>query len=259
MEVIDTNTHIGCIDKWHYTCDSLIYSMRKFNIAKGIVSTISGNEFDYELKRIRTNKNQIEINDEMLQEIKTHKDKLKAFFWIRPYSEEVDQNLIDYLEFNKDWYVGLKVSPRYANLKFTVENYKSYLDLCRRLRLPFCIHTENDGFSNMEFIYQVAKKYSDVVFIAVHMELGESNKNAIKYINKCPNLFGDTTLIDIDDVIEAIKTCGSNKILFGSDAVIFGEESYHKYFNYNKKLYNSLNRSELEDLFCNNAKKIFKL
>lgn len=258
MEIIDSHTHIGQFGQWECLCETLIACMDKFGVRQGIVSTIDGNEFDYKLNKIKTNKDQIKINDDMLQEIKKCEGKLKALFWIRPYSEGADKKLEDYLEINRASYVGLKVHPRCANLKFSVENYYDYLELCKKLSLPFCIHTERDGFANIEYIYNVAKQYPDINFIAVHMEMGTNHRNAIQYIKECPNLYGDTTMVEVDDVIEAIQVCGSKKILFGSDAVVFGEESYKRYDNLKEKLRNKFNRIEIEDLFCNNAKRIFR-
>lgn len=258
MKIIDSHTHIGQFGQWNCSLETLMVCMRNFGVSQGIVSTITGNEFDYELNIIKTNKDQIKINDEMLQEIKRYEGKLKALFWIRPYSEPANRKLEDYLALNLGWYVGLKVHPRCANLKFSVENYHTYLELCEKLSLPFCIHTQRDGFSNIEYIYNVAKQYPNINFIAIHMEMGTNHRDAIQYIKGCPNLYGDTTMVEICDVIEAIRFCGSKKILFGSDAIVFGEESYKRYDNFIEKLRNMFNREEIEDLFCNNAKRIFK-
>ncbi|MGV8982539.1 hypothetical protein [Clostridium sp.] len=46
--------------------------------------------------------------------------------------------------------------------------------------------------------------------------------------------------------------------MFGSDAVVYLEESYKRYDNFKEKLKNTFNRVEVENLFCNNAKRIFK-
>jgi uncharacterized protein len=89
------------------------------------------------------------------------------------------------------------------------------------------------------------------------MELATNHKDAILYIKECPNLYGDTTMVDTDDVIKEIRFCGSKKILFGSDEVVFGKESYKKYDNLKEKLGNMIYRMEVENLFCNNAKQIF--
>lgn len=120
---------------------------------------------------------------------------------------------------------------------------------CKKLSLPFCIHTERDGFSNIEYIYNAAKQYSDVNFIAIHMEMGTDHRHAIRYIRECPNLYGDTTMVEVGDVIEAIRFCGSKKILIGSDAVVFGEESYKRYDNFKEKLKESLTEWSLRICF----------
>ena len=78
------------------------------------------------------------------------------------------------------------------------------------------------------------------------------------YFTGCPNLFGDTTMVEIDDVINAIRICGSKKIMFGSDAIVFEEKSYKRYDNFKEKLLNTFSRMEIEDLFCSNIKRIFK-
>lgn len=259
MEIIDSHTHIGQFGQWDCSSETLMDCMIKFGVSQGIVSTINGNEFDYELNKMSINKTQIEINDDMLKEIKKYKGILKALFWIRPYSEIAGSQLENYLEMNRAWFVGLKVHPRCANLKFTAENYQTYLKLCKKLSLPFCIHSQKDGFSNCEYIYNVAMQYPDINFVAVHMELGTSHKDAVRHIRECPNLYGDTTMVEIDDVIDSIRFCGSKKIIFGSDAVVFGEDSYKRYDNFKEKLSNIFSRVEIEDLFCNNAKRIFKL
>jgi ATP-binding cassette subfamily B protein AbcA/BmrA len=93
MEIIDSHTHIGEFGQWKCSCETLIACMKRFGVSQGIVSTLSGNEFNYELNLIKTNKDQIAINDKLLQKIKTYEGKLKALFWIRPYSENADIKL----------------------------------------------------------------------------------------------------------------------------------------------------------------------
>ena len=101
MEIIDLHTHIGRFGGWNCSCETLLSCMRRFGISQGIVSTINANEFDYDLNIIKTDKDQIKVNDDMLQEIKRYEGKLKALFWIRPHSEIADMQLRDYLKMNK--------------------------------------------------------------------------------------------------------------------------------------------------------------
>ena len=62
------------------------------------------------------------------------------------------------------------------------------------------------------------------------------------------------TINDYDGVYQ----CGSKKIMFGSDAIVFDEESYKRYDNFKEKLLNTFSRMEIEDLFFSNIKRIFK-
>jgi predicted TIM-barrel fold metal-dependent hydrolase len=153
----------------------------------------------------------------------------------------------------------MKVHPKGSCLRFKKENYIDYLKMCERLDWPVCIHTEQDGYSNVEYVYEVAKQFPNIKFVMVHMELSTDHRNAIQLIEKLPNLFGDTTLVDLQTVQKAITYCGSNKILFGTDAPVFGESSYKRYDNYLQQLKLFFSQEEIENVFYQNAKNIFHL
>ena len=53
MKIIDSHTHIGQFGQWNCSCEALMTCMKKFGANQAIVSTISGNEFDYELNLIK--------------------------------------------------------------------------------------------------------------------------------------------------------------------------------------------------------------
>lgn len=255
MKLIDSHTHVGKFGQWSCSVASLLAAMGGFGVSQALVSTLSANEFDYAVQRIPTELDQLAINDELLQDVKASAGRLKALFWIRPFSETVDARLKQYLTLNRDWFVGLKVHPLCAGLPFTVENYRAYLDLCRELALPFCIHSQPDGYANIKLIAAAARQYPQVNFVAVHMELGTNHRAAMQMIRDCSNLYGDTTLVEPADVAAAMETCGSEKILFGSDAVVFGENSYARY----APLKELISGEAAEKLFCGNAQKLFGL
>ena len=62
----------------------------------------------------------------------------------------------------------------------------------------------------------------------VHLGLGTDHELAIKLISKLPNLYGDTTWVNAKDTLKAIKVCGVDKIMFGSDNPIDGLETLGK-------------------------------
>lgn len=259
MEIIDSHVHVGKYCEWDCSPDILMDCMRGFGVSMGIVSDLGGIEYDNAFNPISTSQNQLQLNTGLINKISGYGKTCKALFWIRPYAEAANRELEEYLVKNRNWFVGLKVHPRGANVKFSGENYYSYLELCRKLSLPICVHTENDGFSNIEYVRRVADQYPGVNFVAVHMGFRTDRKEAIRHIKECPNLYGDTTLVSINEVINAIQMCGDKKILFGSDAPVFGPESYDRYNDFEEKLRQKYSDAVLNNLFSQNAKRIFHL
>ena len=259
MEIIDSHVHIGKFDEWDCRPDVLVECMRNFGVNLGIVSDLGGIEYNNSFSPVNTSRNQIQVNSELVDKISIYGNTFKALFWIRPRAEAANQELEEYLVKNKRWFVGIKVHPRYANLKFTGENYYSYLELCRKLSLPMCVHTEKDGFSNIAFVRETAEQYPGVNFVAIHMGFGTDRKEAIRHIKECSNLYGDTTLVSTSDVINAIQMCGDKKILFGSDAPVLGQNSYERYRDLEERLRQKYSAAVLNNLFRQNAKRIFHL
>ncbi len=259
MKIIDSHAHIGKIGCYSSDAAMLQKAMDSFDVQTAIISNMSANEFDCDGNDISNYKNQIEMNREISAVCRLNQEKFKGLFWIRPHHEKCNLEAEAFLKENKDIFVGLKVHPKGANLKFTYENYHDYLNLCKNLNLPFCIHTEQDGFSNIDYVYEVACECPDINFIAVHMNLGSDHNEAFEYIKSLPNLYGDTTLVGLQDVIFALQYCGSEKILFGSDAAIFGENSYERYRNYIERLPVLFALNDIDNLFWKNSERLFNL
>lgn len=257
MQKTDSHAHIGQYGPWTCNIDELLDNAKQQSITKIIISDLDINEFDENGNLNHSELSQIKMNDIARTKVIGYEDVFKLLFWIRPYCEKADDKLKIYLKENNNIYVGIKVHPKTSRTTFNEQNYKSYIELCGELKLPFCIHTDDDGFSNIEYVYEVAKKYPDINFIAVHMELGGDHKNAIKYISKCENLYGDTTLVNNNDVLMAIKECGAEKILFGSDANVFGSGSYDRYDGLCDMIVNEFGIDAAECVFEKNAKRIF--
>ena len=259
MNIIDSHVQLGVFENVICSMSSLEVGMKNFGVTQGIVSSLYGCEYDRSGARINANVNQIEVNRALMRDISASKTSFKALFWIRPRSEKAGHTLEAFLFKNRSVFVGLTVHPRYAGLKFSAENYGSYLTLCRKLSLPMCIHTENDGFSNIEFVLEAALEYPDVNFVAVHMELGSDHQEAIRCIKECPNLYGDTTLMELDAIVDVVRACGSRKILFGSSAPALGIDSYNRYINAEKKIRQRFKEAGVQNIFHANAEKIFHL
>lgn len=155
--------------------------------------------------------------------------------------------------------------------------------------------TKLDPYSDPELIYQAARKYKDTPFIMAHLGSGwnESHEHAIDVLVESvrkgdANLYADISWVDIDaphgakphivDAIKKLKGIGdpswdkgdqSFRLMFGTDAPIarFKEntarDQYAKFIDDIKNaIKNDADLAEdsekiIEDLFYNNAKKLF--
>ena len=113
----------------------------------------------------------------------------------------------------------------------------------------------------------MAVKYPKVNFIMGHMGLGTDNSEAVSLIKKQKNLYGDTAWVPVESTVRAIKECGADKIIFGTDNTIDGIDTllknksgerslYQQYFNDLKDI---LSKEEYDMLMYKNSIKLFNL
>lgn len=257
--VIDSHVHFGKAMEWDLKGIDLIKAFKKYSIDFGIVSNLEGAEFGHELDKIENDEDQLIVNKKTLDLVKENPEKLKGLFWIKPYTNKYSDKIKDFLVENKEFFCGLKAHPYHSKMKFTTENYKPYIKLAEELGLPFAVHTAGDENSEVKYLYETAKDNPNVNFIAIHMGLGTDNKEAIEYISKQPNLYGDTTWVSKENVLEEVKKCGSKKIMFGTDAIIDGINTYEKYLPMFEYLHENLSEEDFENVFRYNARRLFNL
>ena len=184
----------------------------------------------------------------MLRLVRQHAKRIGAFMWIKPRLESCDQDFEDMIASNRDIIYGIKVHPYHSKMAFNSDKVQEYIRLAQKYDLPL--------------VYDMALKYPNVNFVMCHMGLATDNQEAIELIAKLPNLYGDTAWVRADMVYQAIKICGSDKILFGTDNPINGLDTYNDDDFYNKyftELKSKLTQSEFEQLMITNAKKLFKI
>ncbi len=256
--IIDSHTHIGKFKDWNISIDKLYGEMLKNKIDQAVVSNIAGNEFDYE--HIRINEyTDVEVNTRTLGEIKRYENAFKMLAWIRPYSGQDISDMEHFIKRNRNYVVGIKVQPFTANVPLFDKRYDKYLSLCREYKLPFCVHTENDGYSNIEYVDKLAKENVDINFMAVHMGLNTNHEEAIRCILDNQNVYGDTTMVNIEDILNILNYGCEDKILFGSDAAVFGSDSYNRYSNFEKEIESNFGKRVANKIFYENCIKFFGL
>lgn len=260
--IIDSHTHIGKFLNFDLEEKVLLEGLKKYGISFALVSNLEGGEVDHQQKEIPIleQHSQIETNKRLLKIVRKNKDKLGALIWIRPRNEECNVELEKLIEENLDIIYGIKVHPYHSKFPFNDKKMFAYFKLAEKYNLPVVTHTAVDKDSHPRLVYEVAKLFPNVNFVMCHMGLATDNEEAIELIAKLPNLYGDTTWVPLDKVKKAIKICGKEKILFGTDAPINGMDIYkNEYYKdyFNKKT--NLSKEVLENLLYKNALKLFNI
>lgn len=263
--VIDSHVHIGKIDKFNMPESMVIESMKKYNIDFSLVSNIEGIEVDCEQNIITKEYayTQNEANRKTIDFAKANKDKIGALLWAKPRNEGCTEGFEKMIIENKDVVYGIKIHPYHSDIPFDSEEVEEYIKLADKYNLPILTHTAADENSHCKKVYMMAEKYKNVNFIMGHMGLETDNKEAIELIEKLPNLYGDTAWVDPKHVIEMIRKCGSDKILFGTDNPIDGIDTYAHPTVCSIYLSNifkqELSKVDYENIMFRNAIKLFNL
>lgn len=256
-KIIDSHVHMGIYGPYEIILEKLVEDMDRFGVDQAVISDIGLNSLDEQGIEIFPDKDTIALNSCALKRINAYGDRFLLLFWVRPLFDRNKEQISSFLLENKERMGGLKVHPKTAGVPFSCADYKPYIEICRRHNIPFCIHTQKDGYSNIEYVYDAAVDNPDVTFVAVHMDLGGNRERASELIASCPNLYGDTTLVSKEEMIKAIKKCGPDKILFGTDASVFGRESYKRYEGFYDTVLEIFGRDGAQKVFYRNARKLF--
>jgi hypothetical protein len=262
--IIDSHTHIGKIIKFDMPESMVLASMEKYGIAYALVSNIEGCEVDNDQQPIPPEQqvSQQAINEKTLRFVRAHPDKLGALLWIKPATEGCTPEFEAMVANNRDVVYGLKVHPYHSKLSFGSAEVDRYIQLAQKYELVVVTHTANDYESSPAVAYEVALRYPEVNIVMYHMGLATDNFAAIELIAKLPNLYGDTSWVTPDKTLHAIKVCGIDKILFGTDNPIDGLDTYNDpifYNDYFSTFRQVLSPVDYEQFIFRNAIRLFGL
>ena len=259
--IIDSHAHIGQILNFNMKEEDILYSMKKYNISFSLVSNGESVEYDHsqillpeeqKISQIKSAKRAIEF-------AKAYPNKIGALIWIKPITERCNSEFISYVKENRKYIYGFKIHTYHSKISANDIRLEKYYSLAEELGLPVVIHSDINKEGNPLNIYNAAKKHTKINFVIVHMGLGTDHKDSFKYISRLDNLYGDTTWVSYTDIIEAVKVCGSEKILFGTDNPIDGKDTLQAYQPIFSNLKNILKKEDYENIMYKNAKRLFKL
>lgn len=265
--IIDAHVHIGGKNILEMKESEVLSAMKKYKIDKIVVSNADSVEFYPTHEDLPQELSTTQYNS-TVRAINFARNNPKNIFiapWIKPNTEKLEQDFIDLVQRNMEVIKAIKVHPFHSALRFNDNKLIEYIEFAKKLDIPMIIHTAHDEFSNPDFVYEVAKNYPSVKFILAHLELVSDNKHAIDLCSKLPNLYADTAWVPIKSAIQFIQKCGNEKLMFGSDMPIDGEDTYlHNkegqrsiYQDYFFEIQKFISPDDYENLMFKNAMKIF--
>ena len=265
--IIDTHTHIGTSLGFDMREEHILYMMKEYGVDHCIISNADCATHDHSQNPIPKEylTDEITANITAIRFAKENKGKISVALWSNPYEDEkpVEELIVN----NRDLICAVKFHPYHSALKFDSDEIDRYIKLAQKYSLPVVTHTGNGECDSVTLVYEVAKKYPDVNFVMVHMGLGTYNKEAIDLISKLPNLYGDTTWVSVESTLRFLEICGSDKIVFGTDAPIDGKDTYLTNGNGDRSLYQAyfnefkdmVDDETYQKIMYKNAKKLFNI
>ncbi|URA11062.1 amidohydrolase family protein [Thermospira aquatica] len=182
--------------------------------------------------------------------------RLFPLVWARPHDEK-KEDFFEWLAENHQKFYGFKFHPFHSRTPLDHSVWEPYFRFAAKYGWPVVVHTAADEFSRPELVKSWIEKYPQVSFVLIHMGLYTDHEEAVKMVANYPNVFGDTTWVLEEKIWSILERCGAEKILFGSDALVGGEDTYAFYQGFLSRL------QEFPELFSlithENAKKIFHL
>jgi len=265
--LIDSHTHVGVMMNFYMPYMYLAETIRKYHIDFALCSNTEAAEFGHDGEYLQNSKTQEETYEMDLQFARKNIGEIGLTPWIRPRTQGLTPEFAQMIANNLDITFGIKVHPFHGQLAFDSQQTEEYIRFAEKYNLAVTTHTGCSDIDSCERVAHMAKKNPDVRFVMVHMGLGTDNTEAIKFIARYPNLYGDTTWVPLQSTLRTVEVCGSEKILFGSDAPIDGIDTYdvnrigepslyRKYFDDLKTL---LPPEDCANIFYKNAIRVFNL
>ena len=268
--IIDTHVHIGGEAMGFHMNEAIVMeAMEKYGIDFSIVSNADAGEVDHKQKLIPQHL-QISQEDSLrrtIQFARKYPGKIGVAPWVKPLTQGITKEFEEMVYANQDIICAIKLHPYHSHIAPTDKSVLPYIELAEKVNVPVVSHTGNSDDDAPERSYDAAKLFTKVSFVMVHKGLSTDNKKALELLGKADNLYGDTSWVPMQTTIEAIRTYGSKRIMFGSDMPIDGVDTYlHNpqgerslYQDYFYKLPKLITPKEYDDLMFQNAMRVFKL
>ena len=258
--MIDVHTHIGSFRGYEIGEKYLLESMHRYGIRFGVVSNLDGAN----LRSMTQNLDEMKTNQVTAEFVRKHQDRFRGLLWARP-NDGSSSNLESFLKQQRQLFVGIKFHPEFNQFDASDKRLDPYLALCEQYKLVAVFHSGRKGSnSDPEKIYETARRHPTVPFVLYHMSFFGPHDQAIDVAAKARNrrdalIYLETSQVKTDAVLAAIKTIGSEGVLFGTDATYYGTEHYQRYQSMLNSFRKQLHETDYTLVTSGNAIRLFGL
>ena len=157
-------------------------------------------------------------------------------------------------------FTALKFHPFLIGIDANDKIYDPYLEIAEAHNLP-CVFHSAPGASDPMKIYMLAKRHPKVPVVLYHINLMGNCEFTIEMIAKAvakkeANLYCDTAWCPMDVTVNALRSSIKNRVMFGSDLPIDGEEHF-RYYRGIMQTVDELMPDVADDYFYNTAARLF--
>lgn len=194
------------------------------------------------------------INNFIASAVSESNGKFTGLGTLHPDSDDIERDVNEIIGLGLK---GVKLHPDIQ--KFKIDDYRmlKIYELCEG-RLPILMHTGDNryDFSNPNRVMPILEIYKNLTVIGAHFGGWSIWEEATEKLKKYDNFYVDCSsslyAISPEKAKELIMEYGTNRVLFGTDYPMWKPEEEIERF-----LKIDLTESEREDIFYNNAAKLF--
>ncbi|MEM2136933.1 MAG: amidohydrolase family protein [Candidatus Methanomethylicia archaeon] len=200
--IIDSHMHMGSVSGASINSISgeyLVSIMDMFNIDYGFVTSLSSS---------------LKHNKIVMGEVLRFPNRFIGFYWVNPMRNSILEEVSKVVG---KGFMGIKLRPETDGYSlFNISMLQPVLDFAMKMELIVYVHCSGFGVSHANAFNTICDLYPDLKVIIGHMAQG--SLEAIKAAVKHDNILLETSTYHYEKfLLYAIKTLGSNRILFGSD------------------------------------------
>ena len=258
--VIDVHGHIGSFRGYDLRTETLMANINRFGLKWVLISNIDGAHLPGKTLDL----DEITANRATLATVRQYPEQLRGLVWTRPADPEGSPQKVE--PFLRDHgFVGVKLHPEMNQFPADSSCVDGYLALCEKYKVPAVFHCGAPGSeAGPEKIYAAARRHPAVAIVLYHMGFFGPHQPAIAaakeaLAKKDADLYLETSQADPAAVLEAIAALGAERVLFGTDAVYYGQEHYEKYLPLVEQLQQNLSADDFAKVMRENAQRLFHL